>query len=252
MAQDMAQEAPVAIDDKAREVIERGIEASFGAVAESRSIKSLRLTGKMAIPAQGLEADLELLQASGKMLMTVTIPGLGKLQEGFTGKHGWSFSELQGPALKPPAEAAQSREQADIYAAVNWEDYFSTATFVGEETIEDYNGDEKKVNALSMVTKDGERTMKVYYDAETGLQIRSDAEVVIPGGAKIPAVTLMTDFRDVDGIRVPFKTKSSLGPIEQLFTFEEVVANGEIPDSAFDVPEEIAALIEKAEADGEG
>ena len=235
------------IDDKARKVWDRSIEVQFGDVAKKRNIKTIRMRGEMAMPAQGMTAKMEMIQAQNKASMTIEIPNLGKMQEGFTGKHAWSFSELQGPALKTDAEAAQSRQQADIYNTIDWEKYYSAIKHVGEESIDNYEGEKRDVDVLELVSKDGERTSKAYFDKETGRNIRTDAEIVIQGGMTVPNKVVMTDFRTVGGMLVPHKIKSTVGPMEQIVTFQKITVNEDVPASAFAVPEEVQALI--AEAD---
>ncbi|MEM1423517.1 MAG: hypothetical protein AAGH64_05890 [Planctomycetota bacterium] len=234
-------------DEKAVEVLERAIEAQFGEHAKKRSVKSMRMTGRMSMPAQGINAQIEVLQSGGNMLTIVDIPGFGKMKEGFTDGQGWSFSELQGPAIKSDVENEQTAQQSDIYASLDYEAYFKSASYEGTETIKDFEGDDRETHVLLLVSKDGERTTKAYYDTETGHQIRTDTEVVMQG-AKMPTSALMGDFRTVNGLTMPHKMRNTLGPMQQLMTINELEVNPTVDAERFATPDEVTALIDKKKA----
>ena len=89
-----------------KELLERHVKAIGGReaiVAHS----SRRATGTMSIPASGMEGTLEIIQAKpNKSLMRITLPGVGTMEEGFDGTHGWSINPVTGPSA-PPGQAAR-------------------------------------------------------------------------------------------------------------------------------------------------
>ena len=71
-----------------------------------------------------------------------------------------------------------------------------------------------------------------YYDMETGLKIRDSKDIITPQG-KYQQITEFDDYRDVEGIRYPFKIKQYLGNQTLDFTIESIQVNTGIPDEIF-------------------
>ena len=83
----------------AREIVDRFVKASGGAEA-LQSIKSMRAKGTFSIVGQSLNGTLDMMSARpNKLLMRLSIPAIGTVEEGFDGKVGWSLDPLQGPSL---------------------------------------------------------------------------------------------------------------------------------------------------------
>ena len=71
-----------------------------------------------------------------------------------------------------------------------------------------------------------------YYDMETGLKIRDSKDIMTPQG-KYQQITEFDDYRDVEGIRYPFKIKQYLGNQTLDFTIESIQVNTGISDDIF-------------------
>lgn len=71
-----------------------------------------------------------------------------------------------------------------------------------------------------------------YYDMETGLKIRDSKDIITPQG-KYQQITEFDDYRDVEGIRYPFKIKQYLGNQTLDFTVESIQVNTGISDEIF-------------------
>jgi hypothetical protein len=71
-----------------------------------------------------------------------------------------------------------------------------------------------------------------YYDMETGLKIRDSKDIITPQG-KYQQITEFDDYRDVEGIRYPFKIKQYLGNQKLDFTIESIKVNTGISDEIF-------------------
>ena len=90
--------------------------------------------------------------------------------------------------------------------------------------IESINGNE--VYAL----KNGDKML--YYDVKTGLKVQESEEVEVGPGKKMTMVTPFSDYRDVKGVKVPFKTNINIG-IEIELTVSEVKINEGVTDADF-------------------
>jgi len=75
----------------------------------------------------------------------------------------------------------------------------------------------------------------MYFDTETGQVIRQDAERESPQGAAL-IQTYFEDFRDVDGVKMPFTIRQVMPMFELMLKFTEVKHNIEIDDAKFVKP----------------
>lgn len=229
------------IDAEAKKVLDRAIKATFG---DRMNIKSLRTEVSLEMPAQGMRMNVLSEISEGKMSAVVTIPGLGEMRNGYDGKVGWSFSEFTGPAIQEGAELEQTKRQADIYSDVHWDRYFSSVSYAGEEEAENIEGKMVATHVLEFTPKDGSAPERRFFSKETGLLVRMEGIVAGQGGAMVPMATRLGDYREVDGMMVPFLTLAQAGPNQLRSETKKVVVNPEIPASAFELPEEIAEMME--------
>jgi hypothetical protein len=74
-----------------------------------------------------------------------------------------------------------------------------------------------------------------YFDTKSGLLVRQDTTAISPEG-KMPGKTFLEDYREVDGVKVPFKTRTVLPQFELITTFTEVKNNVAVESSKFVKP----------------
>ena len=79
--------------------------------------------------------------------------------------------------------------------------------------------------------------VQAFFDAENFMLVRTIITINVPQlGGPIAQVVEFSDFRDVDGIKIPFVTKSS-NPVQTIVaTVTEVKHNTDINDSSFAKP----------------
>jgi hypothetical protein len=77
--------------------------------------------------------------------------------------------------------------------------------------------------------------IKLYYDTQTGLQARMDLEVDTPQG-RVPIETTVEDYRDVDGVKLPFLTRQDSPMAKAVIKLTEVKSNVAIDDARFKKP----------------
>ncbi len=79
--------------------------------------------------------------------------------------------------------------------------------------------------------------VKQYYDAENYMLLRSVAKMNVPQlGGEVEQTTDVSDYRDVDGIKLPFKTNvvSSMQTIS--ITLTKIEHNKPLDDAMFSKP----------------
>ena len=97
-------------------------------------------------------------------------------------------------------------------------------TSITLDGIESFNG------ADAYVIKDGKTTH--YYDVNTGLKI-GQAVTQEANGQKMTQITNYSDYKDVKGIKVPYKVSMSFGPQEIEFKTTDVKINEGVSDADF-------------------
>src|SRR5262245_34567226 len=81
------------------ELVRRHI-AAIGGQAAFAAVKSMRARGRLELVSQKIGGDLEVLSARpAKLLHRVTIPGIGRIENGYDGTVAWSLSPIAGPEL---------------------------------------------------------------------------------------------------------------------------------------------------------
>jgi zinc protease len=221
----------------AREIVDRFVKASGGEAA-LKAIKSMRVKGTFSIVGQSLTGELDMLSARpNRMLMRVTIPAIGTLEEGFDGKIGWSMDPLQGPSLVKDRQLSERADEAWFDAELHQDDYIKEMTVVGRESL-----DKRDVYRLKVVTLRGNEQFELY-DVDNGLQVAVEASRDTPLGI-VPSVVLMKEYQKFGAVQMPTRVVQRVLGQEHIFAFSSYEFDS-VPAETFDLPPAIKALIKK-------
>jgi hypothetical protein len=219
----------------AREILDRHVEAVGGRKA-ILSHSSTRAKGKAELPSAGLAGDLEVLGAKpNKTLIKFVLPGVGEIQEGFNGTVGWSMSALTGPQLLEGKQLEERRFDSDFYS-----DLRPDSAYESLQTVELTTFDGRPCHKVRLVRKGGSEDFE-YFDAATGLRAGKSGSRETPMGT-LQATTIESDYRKFGNLLVPTKIRQTAMGVETVLTLSEVVFD-DVPESAFDPPAPIKALI---------
>lgn len=170
----------------------------------------------------------ELFQkAPGKMYATMSTPR-GSMTLGFDGTKGWTSTpqgsrEASGPEAVMLATEAQINPSAAI-ATFNPKRLFGTAKV----------GDADTWVAL-VNTPDGNQEA-LFFDQQSGLLIRRMIRYrTIFGALQLEAD--YSDYRDADGVKIPFKTTWYMNGQTTTYTVTGVKTNVPVDDSKFEPPQ---------------
>jgi outer membrane lipoprotein-sorting protein len=162
---------------------------------------------------------------------------MGKMLEGFDGKNGWSYSSMQGPAVKTGNEALEAKANSD-FREEEWRARYSKAETIGIEMVE---GEECYKVALTPKTGN---LMTNFYSKKSGLLIKTAAKVVTAMG-EIEGQITYKDYRKIGGLLMPYQVVNNALGQSMTMTFSEIKINADIPKSTFEPPAEVKALISK-------
>jgi zinc protease len=195
--------APGAVE-RAKPVLERALEAHGGA-ARLRAVRDLASRSAVSVTTPNGSVD-------GEIAVVVRLPAQTRIEMSMLGQSGiqvlngdqaWSSSGGQVQDLSGEQKQAMEaglrtqvlpflKRLADGAAQVGW---------VAEEKV---GGEE--VDVLQVV--DAGTLSRASFGRASGLLLRLEQEEpAMFGGGKVPMARLYSDYREVDGIRVPFRTE---------------------------------------------
>lgn len=234
----LAWSLPLAAQDKlppAREIIDRFVQVTGGREAMAK-VNSRRAVGKISMPAQGVEGDLELFAARPSfMRLRMTIPGVGEIQSGYDGKVAWSMNPLTGPMLLQGKALEQTKADADFDAVFHLDSRYTAL-----ETVEKTTFEGRPAWKIRAVRTTGDEDFE-YYDAENGLMLGAEVTRESPMGP-VKATNVTADYKEFGGVKLAARIVQRLMGTEQVFTITQVEFD-KVDKSAFDLPPAIQALV---------
>lgn len=204
--------------------------AAIGGAEVIRKVTSRRVTGEFEIEGMNLTGSFESLTAAPvKSVTTLDVPGVGQFRQVVNGGKAWSLDPLSGLRELAGSELDAFRRDADFYRELNLKTLFAKLEVTGRLRL----GDQEAwiVNATP-ATGEAEQ---LYFDVASGLLIRHDTRRESPQGA-MPTETFFTDYRVVDGIRLPWRIRQQTPAFTINLTYREVKHNLPIDEAKFARP----------------
>jgi zinc protease len=168
------------------------------------------------------------IRENNQMVMVTTLPN-GTSAQGFNGAVGWattpgSQSELKGQEL------AKIRRAADIARSLKIREESLSPRVVAKVSV-----GEREAFQISG-RADGQR-VQLFFDTQTGLLLRRQVMSSTVLGA-YPEQTDYDDYREVDGVKLPFITRYSTPDPSAGFTinFKDINHNIPVDDARFNPP----------------
>ena len=233
-----AVEAPEATEDDVamgRELLMRSAEA-MGGIEAFASITSIRETGtyNMNTPQGELSIDAELLYSSpDKVKQTMRTP-MGTIDMIVSGDQAWVVDPMGNTQPLPDQQRNAILEnlwRSVFYLYGRLDEEGLQVQHLGKEEIEG-----KAVEAL-LITPPGFNPFRLYVDAETMIPVKAAGQTLGRQGP-VEAESTMSDYREVDGILMPFKdTSTENGQLSGVGITQTIEINPEIPADAFATPE---------------
>lgn len=210
--------------------------AAMGGLDAFKAVKSVRARGTFEMAAQNLSGAVEIIQARpAQVRLTVSIPGIGTIENGSDGKIAWSMDPMSGPSLMQGKALADAISEAQFDGAFNGPEFIKEAT-----TLEKTKFGDRPAYKLHVVSKfNSEETL--YLDAETYMPIGVEKVSETPMGS-MPTTTSQGEFKKFGAFMQPtVMVQSAMGfdQVIRITSYEYDV----VPPSAFDLPPAIKALI---------
>jgi photosynthetic reaction center cytochrome c subunit len=181
------------------------------------------------ITAMGHDSPIEVFAKAPDKRMSVTHMGSGESITAFDGQGGWLGSTGRPAREMSGQEAEAARLDADFYFATHLKEIF-TGFRVGRP---DKAGDTAVYTLIC--TRQGQPPVRLYFDQSSGLLLRQVRYTDTPVGRN-PTQIDYADYREVDGVKVPFRW--TLARVNGRFTIQiqEAQQNVPIDDAKFAKP----------------
>ncbi len=230
-----AQAAPKKPLPTAQQLLDRFVAVTGGKKVYA-SIKTMTLKGTVNMTAQGITGTFLIHTASpDKMYSEQAIPGVGTTKQGFDGKVGWSMDPINGVRVLEGEELESMKRSTASTVPSDWKRFFKRIETVGIKKLD--GGDAYQVR---MTPKVGQPDI-AYYNVKTGILVRSDMVVDSPQG-KMTVQSLMSDYRSVGGMKVPFMVRQKIVGLAEIdMMVKEAVPNPTIDEAIFARPKAPAA-----------
>jgi hypothetical protein len=207
------------------QVLEKIIAAEGGQEAMQK-VTSRVSKGTIDVLTFGASGTIEQDIKPGMIVTNSDFPGFGTVIQCYDGKTGWATDPQSGMRDMSPAELARAKEQADLQGTLHLKQHYKKLTVTGKG----------KVGEREAYILEGERpgggVDKMYVDTETNLISRVDVPTEQGGIAQVT----LEDYKDVDGLKIPFTMHQDLPEISLLIKWQEVKQNVPIDDAKFNKP----------------
>jgi outer membrane lipoprotein-sorting protein len=212
------------------EEIIKKYEEALGGKAATEKVTSRIMKGTLEVTNFGATGTFEIMnKAPNKYVSTAVVDSYGTVQTGFDGSSAWSSNPQTGATKMEGESAAQMRRQADYLAEFKLREHFPKMTLKEKLKV-----GEKETYVVEAVPAEG-GPEKFYFEIQTGLMIRRDAETQGPEG-KVPTEFFLEDYREVEGVKIPFRLRQNTPMYNIEIKFIESKQNVEIEDSRFEMP----------------
>jgi outer membrane lipoprotein-sorting protein len=223
----------------ADEVVEKVLTALGGRAALGK-LTSRTATGTISVttPVGDLTGTIELYNKAPNKVRTVvkidaSSVGVGQIlqDQRFDGTAGYAIDSLNGNRDLTGDQVEIMRSSTFPTPLLRYKEEGARVELLGKEKVGD-----RDAYVLRFTPKTGPASRQ-FMDAETYLLVKSVVTVNVPQlGTDIEQTVEMSDYRDVDGVKVPYRTRS-VNQVQSLtITFTKVEHNKAIDDGSFAKP----------------
>jgi hypothetical protein len=197
--------------------------------AEALKKVTSRVQKGQVIGFGGRQSPIEVVAKAPDKRLSVMQTPRGESITAYDGGRGW-LTGREGPHPMSAAESEAARLDADLYFPLHVKQLFTGFSVQRSEKI----GDRDAV--LLVAANEGRPPLKLYFDVQTGLVLRQlrYAETAL---GHLPTQIDYADYRDVDGVKVPFRW--TLARPAGRFTIQVDTTQQNVPvdDAKFAMPE---------------
>ena len=219
----------------ARAILDRHLQAIGGREA-ILSHTSSHATGTLSVPSAGITGTLEVFAAAkpNRMLVKISLGGVGEVMEGFDGVNAWSMSPMTGAMVLQGKQLEDKKFDSEFYG-----DLHEASRYQSLKTLEKTTFDGRPCYKVSLVRPGGTEDFE-FYDVATGLKAGSINTRETQMGS-ITTTSIEADYRKFGNVLQATTLRQSAMGIQQVFTLS-VVEYDKVDPAVFEPPAQIKAL----------
>ena len=203
---------------------------AIGGKAAIEKLNSRLVKGTIEIPAMGMSGPTEsYAKAPNKTANKISIGGLGDFAQGYDGTTAWEQNPMAGFRVLSGTELAMMKREAEFYGDLKFKELYPKAVVKGKQKLGD-----RDVYLVEATPAEGS-VEQLYYDVQTGLLARRDFVADSPQG-QMPTETYLEDYREVDGVKIPFTIRQTNPAVSFTIKITEVKHNVPVDDAKFNKP----------------
>jgi photosynthetic reaction center cytochrome c subunit len=168
-------------------------------------------------------------QAADKQSIVRHLSGTESIVTTFDGQSGWSVAPGRPAREMHDADISAARIDADLQFPLHIQKIFPELRQEYPEKIADRDA------YLLLAIREGQPPVKLYFDARSGLLVRMVRYAETPLGRN-PTQIDFADYRDVDGVQIPFHVTTSQPGNTSTIQLETVQQNAPIDPAQFTRP----------------
>jgi zinc protease len=229
----------VAWAQTADEVIDRCLNATGGRAALGK-LKSRSMTGTITLstPAGSISGSIDILNATpnkSRSLVKADLTALGAgplvFDQRFNGTSGYVIDTLQGNREIAGNQLDNLRNGSFPHPFLNYKELGANAKLGGKEKV----GDREAY--LVIIEPTSGSVVRHYIDAESYLPVRLVVSVDVPQlGQEVELTTEFLDYREVDGVKIPFGSRTTSSVQNFTIIITKVEHNVQIDETLFSKP----------------
>ena len=218
-----------------KEVVEQIFTRYTDAVGGQQAIEavtSYKTRGTFETSAARIQGTFEAWGKNpNKSLMRITFPGIVEVRKGFDGENQWvqtpfgTFSSAEGAT-----EMSQMERDAEVYRAGNIKNLYYDLKLENKVRLSG-----RDVYLVEGIPNKGPAE-KLFFDTETGLLVRWDMVRKVPNRGHVFVKVHLDDYREVDGLKVPFRIRFAFESFDFTMKLDELKHNVSVDDAVFRKP----------------
>ena len=219
------QDAPLPSVDQ---ILDRYVQAVGGRQAIEKVTSRVQKGSRVG--ADGVLVPEEVYtKAPNKLLVITSYPKI-VFRIGFNGTQGWARSSQGGGRDLNDEMLAQLKREAEFYKETRLKEMYSKMAVLGRTTV-----GEREAYIVEATPNGGGNPEKLYFDVQTGLLVRKYEESKTVLGQS-PTQTDYEDYREVDGVKLPFTIRWAIPGRVWGRKITEVKQNAPLDDTQFNLP----------------
>ena len=224
----------------ADEIVDKTLTAIGGRAALGK-LTSRSATGTISIatPNGDIVGTIEVLNErpnKSRTLITLDLSAMGAgtmvLDQRCNGTTGYALDSMRGDHEITGGQLDVMKQNFFPTPFLDYKERGSKLELLGKEKV-----GERDAYMLNVTPTTGPPS-RVYIDAQSFLPVKSVAKVTLPEVGDVEQTTELSDFREVDGVQVPFQVKGSSSVQSFTISVSKVEHNAKIDETLFGKPAE--------------